>query len=91
MVIYLLPAYYFFTKKNCKKDIEKFIDFVKVLGKEDIAICEAVQSNLEKDAIDYSMINKKRENGVEYFYTLIRKDLNLWMNISEILCHCESE
>ena len=69
--------YDFFTKKNCKKDIEKFIDFVKVLGKEDIAICEAVQSNLEKDAIDYSMINKRRENGVEYFYALIRKELNL--------------
>jgi len=61
-----------------KQDVtlEQRQEFVKLIEKitvEDILICEQVQKNLEVGIYQEGILHPERENGVEYFHSLVRK------------------
>jgi phenylpropionate dioxygenase-like ring-hydroxylating dioxygenase large terminal subunit len=58
-----------------EKTMKSFREFVDQITGEDIAICEAVQRNLESGFVDKTRLNPGRENGVAYFHELVRTQL----------------
>lgn len=68
--------YSFFYRDQRPENFESFVNFVETIGREDIAICEAVQKNLEKGLLQQSLVDPILENGVEAFHSWLMEDLN---------------
>lgn len=69
-------SYRFFARKNASyRVIEEFLEFIKQVTEEDISICERTQINLTNSVLEHGYLNPNRENGVEYFQSLIRSDV----------------
>lgn len=56
---------------------EEFIELVKKITQEDLEICESVQKNLMAGVYDEGFLNLERENGVQYFHSLLRESVAL--------------
>lgn len=52
---------------------DQFIQTIEKITLEDITICEEVQRNLEVGIYENGVLNPDRENGVEYFHSLVRR------------------
>ncbi|APJ04773.1 aromatic ring-hydroxylating oxygenase subunit alpha [Silvanigrella aquatica] len=68
---------YRFRFKSHVNEIERkeFIKTIEKITFEDIMICEQVQKNLEVGIYNEGILHPERENGVEYFHSLIKKAL----------------
>ena len=64
-----------FRNRSQQKAVTEFIQFVDRITDEDVSICEAVQNNLESDALSSGFLNPARENGVVYFHSMVREAL----------------
>lgn len=53
----------------------EFIHSVKQITMEDISVCEQVQKNLGAGVFQEGYLNPDRENGVEYFHSLVRNSV----------------
>ncbi len=52
---------------------KEFIQSIEKITIEDIIICEQIQKNLEVGIYQEGILHPDRENGVEYFHSLVRK------------------
>ncbi|HEY9793225.1 MAG TPA: aromatic ring-hydroxylating dioxygenase subunit alpha [Candidatus Obscuribacterales bacterium] len=69
-------TYTFHARRGADPSIlNDFRSFVDQITGEDIAICEAVQRNLASGLCEQTRLNEKRENGVAYFHSLVRRQL----------------
>lgn len=62
-----------FQPKVTEQERKEFVNSVEKITIEDIAICEQVQKNLEVGIYQEGILHPERENGVEYFHSLVRK------------------
>jgi len=65
-----------FKESVDSKTREDFIDLVKKITAEDVAICESVQKNLVAGVYQEGYLNLERENGVQYFHSLLTTSLS---------------
>ncbi|MES2208116.1 MAG: aromatic ring-hydroxylating dioxygenase subunit alpha [Pseudomonadota bacterium] len=61
-----------FRKDTPPEQRQEFMDFINCLTLEDIAMCEAVQKNMEAGIYHHGHLHPDRENGVIYFHNLVR-------------------
>ena len=67
-------SYRFRFKPNVNEQSRKeFISLVEKITIEDMIICEQVQKNLEAGIFQEGILHPDRENGVEYFHSLVKK------------------
>ncbi len=66
-----------FRKDLPNEKRQEFMDFINCLTLEDIAMCEAVQKNMEAGVYTHGYLHPKRENGVIYFHELVRSAVEL--------------
>jgi choline monooxygenase len=65
-----------FRKDLPAEQRQEFMDFMKCLTLEDIAMCEAVQKNMGAGVYQHGHLHPDRENGVIYFHELVRESLS---------------
>jgi len=69
-------SYRFFARKDASyRVLEEFLEFVKQVTEEDIAICEKTHKNIKNSVMEHGYLNSVRENGVSFFHELVRGDL----------------
>ena len=68
-----LSYHFHFAEPLESETVREFLKFIEQVTNEDIAICEAVQKNLEAGAFVEGRLNAERENGVLYFHQLVRE------------------
>ena len=67
-------TYHFRFKESVSEEIKnEFITMVRGITMEDVTVCEQVQKNLEAGVYQQGILNPARENGVEYFHSLVRR------------------
>jgi choline monooxygenase len=63
---------FLFKEDATEEEMKDTMDFSKLVTKEDIQICEAVQDNLKADQYTPGRLSPRHENGVHYFQSLVR-------------------
>lgn len=64
-----------FREKVTEQERQEFICAIEKITIEDITICEQVQKNLEAGIYHEGILHPERENGVEYFHSLVKKSI----------------
>jgi len=62
-----------FRPSSSEESRNEFVEVIRRITMEDVAICEQVQKNLAAGVFEEGFLNPDRESGVEYFQNIVRR------------------
>jgi len=86
-----LRSYFRFTNSITQEQRKKFQEYIDTNVKEDANITEEIQKNIDCEAFIQGPLHPKRENGVIFFHSLVRKSLSSYHSTNVPLTPVEFE